>query len=81
MTALTWSPTIEFVRQTIANEGQLRLIISPFIKIDALRELVEECEDTSQLQVVVRWTSSDLAAGVSDVEIYPYLKERKIAYT
>lgn len=79
MTALTWSPTIEFVRQTIADEGQLRLIIAPFIKIDALRDLVDECDDTSQLQVVVRWTRRDLVAGVSDVEIYPYLKERKIA--
>lgn len=79
MTALTWSPTIEFVRQTIADEGQLRLVISPFIKLDALRELIDECSDTTELQVVVRWQPSDLVAGVSDVEIYPYLKEKEIA--
>lgn len=79
MTALTWSPTIEFVRQTIADEGQLRLVISPFIKLDALRELIDECIDTTELQIVVRWQPSDLVSGVSDVEIYPYLKEKRIA--
>lgn len=57
----------------------MRLIVSPFIKIDALRDLVDECDDTSQLQIVVRWRAPDLAAGVSDVDIYPYLKEKGIA--
>lgn len=79
MTALTWSPTINFVRQTIANEGRLRLIVAPFIKIDALRELVDECKDVSDLQVVVRWQPADLVTGVSDVEIYPFLREKGVA--
>jgi hypothetical protein len=70
---------MEFVRQTLANEGKLRLIVSPFIKVDALRELIDECKDTSQLQVVVRWLAGDLTAGVSDVEIYPYLQGKDIA--
>jgi hypothetical protein len=79
MSALTWNPTIDFVRKTLASEKKLRLIVSPFIKFDALRELIDECEDTSELQVVVRWLAEDLVAGVSDVEIYPYLKNREIA--
>jgi hypothetical protein len=79
MSALTWSPTIEFVRNTIANQGQLRLLIAPFIKLDALRQLIEVCQDTSQLQVIVRWTGKDLVTGVSDIEIYPYLREKGIA--
>lgn len=79
MTALTWSPTIDFVRQMIASEGRLRLVVAPFIKLDALRELVEECEDVSDLQVVVRWHPADLVTSVSDVEIYPFLKDKGVA--
>ena len=63
-TALVWSPTVDFVRQTIANEGQLRLIIAPFIKLEALMTLVDACEDISPLQVVVRWQPGDLVSGV-----------------
>lgn len=78
MNTLTWSPTIDCIRQTIASEGHLRLIVSPFIKLQALRALVRECKDTSQLQVVVRWQSSDLVNGVTDASIYPYLRDKGI---
>ena len=78
-TALIWSPTVDFVRQTIAEEKQLFLIIAPFVKLDALTNLVDACEDISHLQVVVRWQASDLVSGVSDVEIYPYLKEKGVS--
>lgn len=73
--SLVWSPTVDFVRQAIADEKRLRLIVAPFIKLGALKELIEACEDISELEVVVRWQAGDLVAGVSDVEIYPYLKE------
>ena len=75
---LIWSPTVDFVRRSIATQKQLLLVVAPFIKLDALKELLNECEDISQLQVVVRWKASDLVAGVSDVEIYPYLKEIEV---
>ena len=77
-TALVWSPTVDFVRQTIAEEKQLLLIVAPFIKLDALTNLVDACDDISQLQVVVRWQATDLVSGVSDVEIYPYLRDKGI---
>ncbi len=78
MNTLTWSPTISCISQTIANKGQLRLIVSPYIKLNALRAILRECKDTSQLQVVVRWQSSDLLNGVTDADIYPYLRDKRI---
>ena len=78
MNALTWSPTIDCIRRTLASEGHLRLIVSPFIKLQALRALIRECKDTSQLQVVVRWQPSDLLNGATDPSIYPFLRDKGI---
>lgn len=49
----------------------------PDLLLDALRDLIDECNDTSQLQVAVRWDASDLVSGASDVEIYPYFKRKE----
>lgn len=56
----------------------MELIVAPFIKRNALRWLLEKCEDTGNLKVVVRWSGSDIVEGVSDLEIYEDLKEKRI---
>lgn len=40
--------------------------------------LVEACQDVSQLRVITRWNARDIAAGVSDLEVYPYLKSKGV---
>lgn len=40
--------------------------------------LVEAVPDVTQLRVITRWNAGDIATGVSDLEIYPYLKARGV---
>jgi hypothetical protein len=75
---LVWTPTYEYVATKIQEKKKLRFIIAPFIKREALQKLIEPCEDTSQLQVIVRWDTADIVNQVSDLEIYEDLKEQGI---
>jgi hypothetical protein len=75
---LVWTPTYEYVATKIQEKKKLRFIIAPFIKREPLQKLIEPCEDTSQLQVIVRWDTADIVNQVSDLEIFEDLKEQKI---
>jgi hypothetical protein len=75
---LVWTPTYDYVAQKIRAEKKLLFVIAPFIKRHALQELLHQCEDHSELQVIVRWSASDIVSGVSDLEIYEDLKARNI---
>jgi len=70
---LVWTPTINYVSNKIQENKQLLFIIAPFIKLDALRSLLDQCEDVSALKVIVRWDGSDIINNVSDLEIYEEL--------
>lgn len=75
---LVWTPTYKYVAEKIKEKKKLQFIIAPFIKREALQKLIEPCEDTSQLQVIVRWDTADIVNQVSDLEIYEDLKEQGI---
>ena len=75
---LVWTPTINYVSNKIKENKQLLFIIAPFIKLDALRSLLDHCEDVSALKVIVRWDGSDIANKVSDLEIYEELTRRGV---
>jgi hypothetical protein len=76
--SLIWSPIYEHIKDAIASETRLLLVISPFIKCEPLGHLIDTCRDITHLKVVVRWTGKDLLSGASDVGIYPLLTERGI---
>tara|TARA_B100000315_G_scaffold260324_1_gene320865 strand:- start:2449 stop:3435 length:987 start_codon:yes stop_codon:yes gene_type:complete len=75
---LVWTPTYEYVAQKIREKKKLQFIIAPFIKREALQQLLNHCEDTSQLKVIVRWDTADVVNQVSDLEIYEDLKGQGI---
>ena len=75
---LVWTPTYKYVATKIKEKKKLLFIIAPFIKREALQKLIEPCEDTSQLKVIVRWDTADIVNQVSDLEIYEDLKEQEI---
>jgi hypothetical protein len=54
----------------------LTLIIAPFIKLEALKRLLEEAPVSDGCRVVCRWQPLDLVASVSDLEVYGYLLQR-----
>ena len=41
-------------------------VIAPFIKVDALRSLLDVVPPTVSLRCVTRWLPREVAAGVSD---------------
>ena len=51
-------------------------IISPFIKVDALRSLLQVFPSGRHLRCVTRWLPKEVAAGVSDPEILDVLEKR-----
>jgi hypothetical protein len=59
----------------ISNSQNL-FIFSPYIKLATLKALIDGQENVKA--VFVRWEIKDLILGSSDLEIYPYLKEKGI---
>ena len=72
--ALQWTPLFDSIT---CIGGQCNLLIAPFIKTDALKALLQHF-DNSKLQVITSWTAGNLAAGVSDPDVYLVLEELKI---
>ena len=56
-------------------EGEVA-VIAPFIKVDALRSLLEVIPAGPHLRCVSRWLPREIAAGVSDPEILDLLETR-----
>jgi hypothetical protein len=53
----------------------LVLIVVPFIKLDALRQLHWIQGKKIPVKVICRWRPDDLLSGASDVEVFPFLKD------
>ena len=51
-------------------------IIAPFIKMDALRSLLNVIPVSSHLRCVTRWIPREVAQGISDVQVFDALAER-----
>jgi hypothetical protein len=63
------------LREYISNSKEL-FIFSPYIKFETLKALIDNQENVKA--VFVRWETKDLILGSSDLEIYPYLKDKGI---
>lgn len=75
---LVWTPIYQHIVRKTQEHTKLVLMISPFIKRTALNQLLDHCENTTDLKIIVRWDKSDIVSQVSDLEIYEDLKERSI---
>jgi hypothetical protein len=53
------------------------LLCAPFIKAGVLRALLEAIDETVDLRVVTRWHAQEVAAGVSDLEVFDLLSQRR----
>ena len=51
-------------------------IIAPFIKMDALRSLLNVIPVSSHVRCVTRWIPREVAQGISDVQVFDALTER-----
>lgn len=73
LAALTWTPVYAALENQIRLGNDLALIIAPFIKLAALQKLHETQSPNTPLKIVCRWRAEDLLAGVSDIDLFPYL--------
>ena len=64
------------IRALFENTEDDVSIIAPFIKIDALRALLEVIPSEIHLRCVTRWLPKEVAAGISDLEILDVLERR-----
>ena len=64
------------IRALFENAAHGVAIIAPFIKVDALRSLLDVIPSDVHLRCVTRWLPREVAAGVSDPEILDTLDER-----
>ncbi|MCY3816197.1 MAG: phospholipase D family protein [Gammaproteobacteria bacterium] len=64
------------VRALFENASHEIAVIAPFIKVNALRSLLEVIPEALQLRCVSRWLPKEIAAGVSDPEILDLLEAR-----
>lgn len=53
------------------------LLVAPFIKVGALKRVVDALEPGIPLTVVTRWVPEELAAGVSDLEVWEAVQGRQ----
>ena len=73
MTGDTQGTRIRALFESAAGEVA---IIAPFIKVDAMRSLLDVIPSNTHLRCVTRWLPREVAAGVSDPEILDVLEER-----
>ena len=69
---LIWSPLFNKLSE---KDDTLIFLIAPFIQKDALDKVLNLFKH-DDLKIITRWNESDLLSGVSDINIYPYLKQK-----
>ena len=64
--------------RTLFRQAAHATIIAPFIKTDALRSLLDVIPARAPIRCVTRWLPTEVAAGVSDLEVLDVLEERGV---
>lgn len=52
------------------------LLVAPFIKFSTLHRLLNNLDESVKLQCVTRWRPDEIAAGVSDLDVWLLIKDR-----
>jgi hypothetical protein len=62
---------------SLARQAKKELVLAaPFIKVDALNRVLEAVSEAVEVRCVTRWRLDEIAAGVSDLEVWDVLKCR-----
>jgi hypothetical protein len=51
-------------------------VVAPFVKLDALERLFESTSPAKGFKLICRWRPGDLVAGVSDLAVFHFLRDR-----
>lgn len=66
----------ERIRLLLKDATEDVVIVAPFIKAEALRLLLQGVSTDVHIRCVTRWLPKEVAAGVSDLEVFDILEER-----
>jgi len=59
------------------HADQELLLVAPFIKANVLKKLLSVTSAHVLVRCITRWRPEEIASGVSDLEVWPLLKERE----
>ena len=76
-THLVWSPVFAGLCE-YAKGRSVVLAIAPFVQRAAMEQLLDGLTWAENATVLTRWRAADVVSGVSDVEVYPLLKRKRI---
>lgn len=63
--------------EALLGAGQREIVlVAPYVKVGALERLLDVCDAAARVRVVTRWRIEEIAAGVSDLEVWPLLRSR-----
>ncbi len=62
-------------RRFAASGRQSLLVFAPFVRLEALQTVLQNAT-AEEISVVTEWTTKSLRDGSSDLEVYPYLRDR-----
>ena len=73
------SPLFEHIRKYLlgAPPHETVFLFVPYIRADLLAKLLDDIEN--HVVIVTTWEPADLLSGASDLAVYPYCQERRIA--
>lgn len=61
----------------LACQARVELVlVAPYIKASALARVLGSCPANVAIKVVTRWRIEEIALGVSDLEVWPLLRDR-----
>lgn len=64
------------IRHLFSTAHKSILIVAPFIKMEALKYILQDVRPGVQIKCTTRWMPKEIALGVSDPEIFDLLEER-----
>ena len=68
------------IKNFLSNDFKELMILCPFISLSGLKKVLGKLNLNDKIiNVVTRWRKIDVISGVSDIEVYPFLKEKKIS--
>jgi len=62
--------------EIVNGATRIVIIVAPFIKVNALQRILECVPNTVEVRCVTRWRLEEICVGVSDIDIWPIIKQR-----
>lgn len=72
---IEWNPTVSGVADHAKNYGKIPLILTPYCKAPALKDLISRQATADKFDLVVRFTAREISQGATDLEVYDLLSK------